>query len=156
MTRRQEQRGGRGSILQQPARHAYHGCAQWQMSPSGADLHHRRAGGGFGGTTRWAGLGGDNLIALTAVDGKGRIVRADHTKNSDLSGGRGVCRCSVCVLHLCFAIYSIASAATYLADALVPSSGFGRRAAAVADVSGSGRLAFALIGSCGDWRWAAV
>ncbi|KAI7846191.1 hypothetical protein COHA_000261 [Chlorella ohadii] len=41
-------------------------------------------GGGFGGTVRWAGLGGDNLIALTAVDGRGRILRADHTKNSDL------------------------------------------------------------------------
>jgi hypothetical protein len=24
------------------------------------------------------------LIALTAVDGKGRILRADHTKNTDL------------------------------------------------------------------------
>lgn len=66
------------------AQHAHHGCAQSQMVPSAAILHNRRAGGGFGGTTRWAGLGGDNLIALTAVDGKGRILRADHTKNSDL------------------------------------------------------------------------
>lgn len=46
--------------------------------------HSLRAGGGFGATTRWAGLGGDNLIALTAVDGRGRILRVDHTKNSDL------------------------------------------------------------------------
>ena len=43
-----------------------------------------RAGGGFGAAVRYAGLASDNLIALTAVDGRGRIVRADATRNSDL------------------------------------------------------------------------
>lgn len=60
---------------------AKHGMHAHSFSGSLRSLY---AGGGFGATTRWAGLGGDNLISLTAVDGKGRILRADHTKNSDL------------------------------------------------------------------------
>jgi FAD/FMN-containing dehydrogenase len=34
--------------------------------------------------TRFAGLAADNLIAVTAVDGLGRIVYANATHNSDL------------------------------------------------------------------------
>lgn len=33
---------------------------------------------------RYAGLASDNLIALTAVDGTGKVIRADAKKNSDL------------------------------------------------------------------------
>ncbi|PRW57992.1 FAD-dependent oxidoreductase isoform B [Chlorella sorokiniana] len=78
-------------------------------------------GGGFGGTTRWAGLAGDNLIALTAIDGKGRILRADHTKNSDLlwvSRGGGGGRIAL-ITEFVFRTMDVSTKVTQL-SALIP------------------------------------
>jgi FAD/FMN-containing dehydrogenase len=41
-------------------------------------------GGGFGGFTRYAGLGADNLIAIKGVNANGDVVVADKDNNADL------------------------------------------------------------------------
>ena len=41
-------------------------------------------GGGFGGFTRYAGLGADNLIAIKGVDANGNVVVADKDTNPEL------------------------------------------------------------------------
>lgn len=41
-------------------------------------------GGGFGGYTRYAGLGADQIVAVKAVDANGDVVIADAKQNSAL------------------------------------------------------------------------
>jgi FAD/FMN-containing dehydrogenase len=41
-------------------------------------------GGGFGGFTRYAGLGADNLIAIKGVDANGNVINADKDNNPEL------------------------------------------------------------------------
>jgi FAD/FMN-containing dehydrogenase len=41
-------------------------------------------GGGFGGFTRFAGLGADNLIAIRGVDANGNTIIADKDNNPEL------------------------------------------------------------------------
>lgn len=103
--------------------HGVH-CAALQPPFPGAHRHRTAvwpAGGGFGTLVRAAGLLGSNIISLTAVDGRGRIVRADSDSHADLlwaarGGGGGR---YVIVTEFVFRTVDVSSGVTDI-TALVP------------------------------------